>query len=75
METWKSPSIRSSVDAQKQHHVICYYEAGRRQRRYFSDFGRASAEADLIAQKLASGDLQALAPTGLDRQAISQPRS
>ena len=51
-----------------EHHVVCYYQGGRRQRRSFSNLEKAKAEAVIIATKLSSGDLEAIRLTGLDRQ-------
>jgi hypothetical protein len=52
-----------------EHHTVCYYEDGQRQRRNFSDLEKAKAEATLVAEKLSKGDLEAIRLTGLDRQA------
>jgi hypothetical protein len=52
-----------------QHHAICYYEGGQRQRRYFSDLERAKKEAGVIATKISQADFEAIRLTGLDRQA------
>ncbi len=51
-----------------EHHVVCYYEGGRRQRRCFSDQEKAKAEANRVAEKISMGDLEAVRLTGLDRQ-------
>lgn len=51
-----------------QHYVICYYEAGKRMRRYFSNPVEAKTEAALIADKLNRGELAILKLTGVDRE-------
>ena len=51
-----------------EHHVVGYYEDGQRHRRFFSDLEKAKAEANIIAEKLSQGDLEAIRLTGLDRQ-------
>lgn len=40
-----------------EHHTVCYYEGGQRQRRYFSNMEEAKAEATIVAEKISKGDL------------------
>jgi hypothetical protein len=64
----KIPVYTIKPGCRNEHHTVCYYEGGQRQRRYFSNMEKAKAEAVIIAEKISKGDLEAIRLTGIDRQ-------
>lgn len=48
-------------------HVVAYYHGGRRVRRNFADFTQAKLEAQAVANRLATGELQALTLSDEDK--------